>query len=67
MKIIFLLSLLGLFSCTTRTVEERPGHSGASAAQSANQEAVDGISSPSMPANQLPPPGTPVVQPAVVP
>ena len=64
MKVILLLSLIALVSCSTHTVEETTGHAGASATQSANQEAIDGISSPSMPANQLPPPGTPIVQPA---
>lgn len=41
MKFIILLSLFGLFACTTRSVEETPGHA-ANSAGSATQEPANG-------------------------
>ena len=64
MKRIFLV-LIFLVGCSS--IDKKPGHAGASAAQSSNQQAVDGMADPTMPATELPPAGAPVLQPTIIP
>lgn len=64
MKILILFLIL-MAGCSS--IDKKPGHAGASAAQSSNQQAVDGMADPSMPATELPPAGAPVLQPTIIP